>query len=506
VAGGSLAGTVSAAVALLTRSTMRSLFMIQGLRVGTMLVVLGLTATGAATLAGSGGARTNAVPPPAQTSKPTAATARVEPSLADRFELIRAEYRAQQNALSRAVEKAQGQREQSAIYQRMSPDDVAFSRRMVDLAASAPTDRTARDALLWILDKPYRSDVGAFGDEFARAAALLVRHHGDDPEAVRIGLGLENVLTDHRDALLLGFMASAKGREAKGLARLALAQYLEKKAQAAASARKFSGRPKQRFIGVIGDDGKPYDQEVEQSDEDYAYQLLLRQCDADGLRVEAERLYEEVIADYADVPCITVKHRELEALLKQPSPTWNGKPLTAEERQRLERLVARKPTLGQAALARLDEIRNLATGKPAPEIDGVDLGGTHRKLSDYRGKVVALVFWGSWCGPCLREVPRERDLVERLKGKRFAMLGVNCDGDDRAALKAIKDERITWPNWNDGEPGEGPIVKRYHIRGYPTVFVIDAQGIIRHQQVLGTALDQTVDELLKEMETKESSR
>jgi hypothetical protein len=86
------------------------------------------------------------------------------------------------------------------------------------------------------------------------------------------------------------------------------------------------------------------------------------------------------------------------------------------------------------------------------------------------------------------------------------MLGVNCDGDDQAALKAIKDERITWPNWNDGEPGEGPIVKRYHIRGYPTVFVIDAQGIIRHQQVLGTALDQTVDELLKEMETKESSR
>jgi AhpC/TSA family len=86
------------------------------------------------------------------------------------------------------------------------------------------------------------------------------------------------------------------------------------------------------------------------------------------------------------------------------------------------------------------------------------------------------------------------------------MLGVNCDGDDQAALKAIKDERITWPNWNDGEPGEGTIVKRYHIRGYPTVFVIDAQGIIRHQQVLGTALDQTVDELLKEMEKKESSR
>jgi thiol-disulfide isomerase/thioredoxin len=151
-------------------------------------------------------------------------------------------------------------------------------------------------------------------------------------------------------------------------------------------------------------------------------------------------------------------------------------------------------------------MHNLVEGKPAPEISGADLDGKPRKLSDYRGKVVALVFWGTWCGPCMREVPRERELVERLKGKPFAMLGVNCDGDKQAALKVMKDERITWPNWNDGEPGEGPIVKRYHIRGYPTVFVIDAQGIIRNRQAIGTFLDKAVDDLLKEMEAKETGK
>jgi thiol-disulfide isomerase/thioredoxin len=341
----------------------------------------------------------------------------------------------------------------------MLPDDVAFCRRMVELAASSPADPAARDALIWVINKPNRADAGAYGDEFARAAALLVRHHGDDPEAIRVGLGLSNVLTSRRDMLLVGFVASAKGRESKGLARLALAQYLKRKAEATAVTGPDTGRHKIRLIGVIGDDGKPYDQEVEMSDEEYANQLYLRQFDSNATRAETERLFEEVIADYADVPCVTTHARELEALLKQPVPTWNGKPLTADERRQIEHLVARRQTLGQTAAAGLDDMHNLVEGMPAPEISGVDLGGKPRKLSDYRGKVVALVFWGTWCGPCMREVPRERELVERLKGKSFAMLGVNCDADKQAALKVMNDERITWPNWNDGAPGEGPITR-----------------------------------------------
>ena len=79
--------------------------------------------------------------------------------------------------------------------------------------------------------------------------------------------------------------------------------------------------------------------------------------------------------------------------MKQPNPTWNGRPITADERRQAEAMLARKQTLGQAAEARLDEMHNLVVGKPAPEIVGVDLDGKPLKLSDYRGKVVALVFW-----------------------------------------------------------------------------------------------------------------
>ena len=113
---------------------------------------------------------------------------------------------------------------------------------------------------------------------------FLVRHHGDDPVAVSVGLGLSNVLTHRRDALLLGFYAAAKSHEANGLARVALADYLECKARAATGGRKVQGRQKNVYVGVVGDDGKTFDKEVEQSDEDYAYSLHLKLCDSDFMR------------------------------------------------------------------------------------------------------------------------------------------------------------------------------------------------------------------------------
>ena len=126
---------------------------------------------------------------------------------------------------------------------------------------------------------------------------------------------------------------------------------------------------------------------------------------------------------------------------------------------------------------------NLAVGKPAPEIEGVDIDGKPLKLSDYRGKVVVLVFWGSWCGPCMAQVPHEREFVERLKGKPFALLGVDCEADKDAARQAMARERMTWPNWYDGAPATGPIAERYHVRSYPSVFVLDAKGVIRSRRV-----------------------
>ena len=80
--------------------------------------------------------------------------------------------------------------------------------------------------------------------------------------------------------------------------------------------------------------------EANMPDEQYAYHLELRQCDPQVIRAEAERLYEEVISEYGDVPHVTRSSRELEALLTEPSPRWNGKPLTDDVRRRIKALLA----------------------------------------------------------------------------------------------------------------------------------------------------------------------
>ena len=259
-----------------------------------------------------------------------------------------------------------------------------------------------------------------------------------------------NVLNFRRDALLFGFYVAAKGHEAKGLARLALAQYLDGKAKAVVYARSIDGRPKRRFFS-----GGKVVREFDLTDEDYADHLALRHCDPQVIRAEAERLYEEVISEYGDIPYVTWRHRELEALLKEPAPQWNGKPLTDERRHSLEASLAHKRTLGQEAADRLDVMLNLAVGRPAPEIEGVDMDGKPLRLSDYKGKVVVLVFWGTWCGPCMALVPQERELVERLKDQPFALLGVDCEENKDTAREAMARERMTWPSWYDGAAGVG---------------------------------------------------
>ena len=240
-------------------------------------------------------------------------------------------------------------------------------------------------------------------------------------------------------------------------------------------------------------------------DDDYAYLLHMKQCDVGYIRAEAERLYEEVIDQYADVPYIRGQDRVLKALLKQPEAKWRGELLTSEARRKIAAGVARRrSTLGEVAEARLDDWHNLAVGKPAPEIKGIDVHGKPLTLSDYRGKVVALVFWGTWCGPCMRQIPREKALVERMKDRPFAMLGVNVRDAAAAALKVMEAQGITWPNWHDGEAGEGPIAKLYHVSGYPTIFVLDAQGKIRSKKAYGSELDQLIEKLVAEQEASGS--
>jgi hypothetical protein len=92
--------------------------------------------------------------------------------------------------------------------------------------------------------------------------------------------------------------------------------------------------------------------------------------------------------------------------------------------------------------------------------------------------------------------PHERSLVEKLKDKPFALLGVNSDPKDRLRA-AMESEHITWRSWWDGGSPGGPIAQRWNVHGWPTIYVIDKRGVIRHKNYRGD-LEQVVQPLLDE--------
>lgn len=149
--------------------------------------------------------------------------------------------------------------------------------------------------------------------------------------------------------------------------------------------------------------------------------------------------------------------------------------------------------LGKAVEADLFELKNLAVGCMPPVVVGKDTGGKTFSLADYRGKVVVLDFWADWCPYCVAMYPLERELVKRYADKPFAMLGVNCDEPDR--LKKVLDSKtVTWRNWADGR--RGPIAQQWHIRSYPSIYVLDKAGVIRYKDLRGKELEDAVAKLL----------
>jgi peroxiredoxin len=175
--------------------------------------------------------------------------------------------------------------------------------------------------------------------------------------------------------------------------------------------------------------------------------------------------------------------------------------LSAEAEELFARVVEKHSGVTAAAelaKAELFQIRHLAVGKTMPDVKGQDGDGKGLKLSDYRGKVVVVSFWATWCPACMKMVPHERSLAKRLEGKPFALLGINLDSTRENLKKAEEKHKITWRSFFDGR--DGPIRKQHNLQSMPTIYVLDAKGVIRYKDVQDDAMDRAVAHLLAELE------
>jgi len=100
-------------------------------------------------------------------------------------------------------------------------------------------------------------------------------------------------------------------------------------------------------------------------------------------------------------------------------------------------------------------------------------------------------------------IPHEKALVEQLKDRPFALVGINSDSGREKLKAAIAEHGITWRSWWDGGKTSGPIATRWDVHRWPSTFVLDEKGVIRFKGLphsVPKLLDDAVDSLLKEME------
>lgn len=134
-------------------------------------------------------------------------------------------------------------------------------------------------------------------------------------------------------------------------------------------------------------------------------------------------------------------------------------------------------------------------GKPAPEFKVKDLKGEELSLEKYKGQVVLLDFWASWCGPCIGELPNVKKTYQKYKDQKFQIIGISLDRTLQELEEFTKKEGLSWVHYWDQS---GKVTNQYKVTGIPSMFLLDGQGVIRKAGLRGHALGTAVAELVEE--------
>jgi peroxiredoxin len=129
----------------------------------------------------------------------------------------------------------------------------------------------------------------------------------------------------------------------------------------------------------------------------------------------------------------------------------------------------------------------LPLDSPAPALCLPGLDGSTTDLAAFRGSVVVLNFWASWCPPCVHEMPSLEGLHRALGSEGLVVIGVSVDEDERALRSFVEEQGITFPILRD--PGGRKADTAYRALEFPTTFVIDRDGILRSRYVGPTQWD-----------------
>lgn len=183
-------------------------------------------------------------------------------------------------------------------------------------------------------------------------------------------------------------------------------------------------------------------------------------------------------------------------------------PESAPEAER--KMVAQQ--LQQIFAPRLDALKQI--GQTPPPLEGTTLSGEPIDLANYKGKVVLLDFWATWCGPCVESLPHLKEVYRKYHDQGLEVIGISLDADEQALRNFIRREGLEWPQvWDNANqptraqnPFGGSNTRRYDLTGIPATYLLDRDGRIARVRISSSMLEDAVAGVLARPATNPASQ